>query len=455
MIKQLALTFKLVRLPLLFAFPGVLTLLFIYYFDQTSRDNEILDKAMAVWGETLARSLVHEDWLFAAKIGQNLDLNRFICLSITKDELRVFTFPSETTTCSCDNPYTRLIDHYGVTVGKLIACSDNKTKVALALTSSSFQISSLLVLLISTIACLIPLSRYRRSLLETIHFLSKWAENPISKEGPLPNLPSFNISDPLTQKITTLFTTIVEQEVKIQEQKNEMEKQRLITEIATQVSHDIRSPLSALNVAVSRLNDIPTDLLDIINKAIGRINAIVGDLLEKSKASSSVNIMSTSERPPSTKVDKIDLCSLAESMVSEKLTEFSTLKHVRFVVDIESKSDSRIRANASDIERALSNIINNSVEAIETQGTVTIGVRTYQKYVTISVADTGKGIPEEILPRLGKQRFSFGKEQSLKSGTGLGIYQAQKIVERYGGKLTIWSRIGCGTVITMTFPKSD
>ena len=70
-----------------------------------------------------------------------------------------------------------------------------------------------------------------------------------------------------------------------------------------------------------------------------------------------------------------------------------------------------------------------------------------ERRITISVRDTGCGIPEEILPHLFEPYFS-----TKSGGTGLGLGMARRTVEEHGGTVDIRSRSGQGTVVTLTLP---
>jgi signal transduction histidine kinase len=69
----------------------------------------------------------------------------------------------------------------------------------------------------------------------------------------------------------------------------------------------------------------------------------------------------------------------------------------------------------------------------------------------VSIQDQGRGIPSEILPRLGELGFTFKKP----GGSGLGLHHAKTTLERFGGSLQIKSSLGVGTLIALEFMKYD
>jgi signal transduction histidine kinase len=239
---------------------------------------------------------------------------------------------------------------------------------------------------------------------------------------------------------------------KIQKQadslKLDLEKSKVLSEVASQISHDIRSPLSALNMVSGSLFEIPEEKRLIIRNASQRINDIANQLLTKSKES---------QKTTAVKLQKchVELLSgIVDVLVSEKRTQFRD--KLGILIELELNRGYGVFAEIDPIElkRAVSNLVNNSVEAFEnTKGLVTVGVTQDDSSAIIYVRDNGKGIPAHILKKLGQQRISFGKE-GTDSGSGLGIYHARKMIESVGGNFRIESQPGQGTTIYLEFKKS-
>ncbi len=116
---------------------------------------------------------------------------------------------------------------------------------------------------------------------------------------------------------------------------------------------------------------------------------------------------------------------------------------------------------ATELKRVVSNLINNSFDAITgcsgkihvslTQNrreSTELGNKTSKSYLQLSVSDNGTGIPETLIPQLMQRGATFGK----KGGTGLGLYHARKCLESWGGQLTITSTLEKGTDVVMTLP---
>jgi signal transduction histidine kinase len=111
------------------------------------------------------------------------------------------------------------------------------------------------------------------------------------------------------------------------------------------------------------------------------------------------------------------------------------------------------RVPKGELSRALSNLINNSVEAIDQgQGIVWISLACNGSENVIQIRDNGKGIPTKHLLDLGSPGFSFGKGDLDQSGNGLGLFHAKTTIENLGGRIKIESTEGLGTTISLILP---
>ncbi len=122
---------------------------------------------------------------------------------------------------------------------------------------------------------------------------------------------------------------------------------------------------------------------------------------------------------------------------------------IRYDIDLKIEPAPSILAVASEIREALLNILENALAAMEHGGRLSLHVRDEAGRAAVSVADTGKGMNEEV-QRLAFEPFFTTRGSS--GGTGLGLSLAQEIVQRYGGTIRLESREGVGTTFTLSFP---
>ena len=109
-----------------------------------------------------------------------------------------------------------------------------------------------------------------------------------------------------------------------------------------------------------------------------------------------------------------------------------------------------IEADRDQIERALDAIIENSVNHTTAADSIQIAISTDGWTVTITVTDSGSGIPRAHLPHV-FERF-FGTNSGSRRGIGLGLAIVQSVAEAHGGQATITSQEGVGTAVSLTLP---
>lgn len=246
------------------------------------------------------------------------------------------------------------------------------------------------------------------------------------------------------------------QQIKVSSLKiHQLEAAGKIAEMAKQVAHDIRSPLTALDVVMRTENSMTEEKRILARSAITRINDIANNLLAHNKVkalnSGEVSIGISSE-PRTVEL----LASLLESIMSEKREQFRSSLNV----DIEYRSEVNSYGlfssiQSADFKRVISNLINNAVEALPNSfGKIQVQLDREGDNVVISINDNGKGIPAHILPKLGQKGVSFDKH-SNDSGSGLGLSHAKMAIESMGGILQIQSVESKGTLIKIYIPKMD
>lgn len=230
----------------------------------------------------------------------------------------------------------------------------------------------------------------------------------------------------------------------LKEKSDELIKSQAISNFASQIFHDVRSPLAALNMVVGTLGQLPEEKRLLIRNSVQRINDIANNLLEQGKVKKEV--------VPKDKMSSILLAPQVDSLISEKRAQFRDKMAVQIECDIQDGYGIFSMVDAVELKRVLSNLINNSVEAFsDSGGKVSVKLSKTKDRVQISVADNGKGIPQDILARIGEKGVSHGKEGST-SGSGLGLFHAKSTVESFLGNFSITSVENKGTSIVIQLP---
>jgi anti-sigma regulatory factor (Ser/Thr protein kinase) len=230
-----------------------------------------------------------------------------------------------------------------------------------------------------------------------------------------------------------------------------------MAEFAQQVAHDIRSPLAALDVVAGNVSQLPEDKRILIRSAVGRIRDIANSLLDKQRTlatatSETKDADGDASRSGQEATSSQLLSSLIESLVTEKRLQFRSRSRVEIEAWLDAPSYGIFsKVQPVEFKRLLSNLINNAVEAFgDGPGAVRINLSAQNDRAIVKVKDNGKGIPPEILAKLGQRGETHGKT----GGSGLGLYHARVSAESWNGKLAISSEAGNGTTITVDLPQA-
>jgi len=218
------------------------------------------------------------------------------------------------------------------------------------------------------------------------------------------------------------------------DKKIEIEKSVNIAQIATQVAHDIRSPLSVLNLVSSNIQyERDSENIELMKSAIKRIEVIAEDLLRKDFSAANFNS------------DESVVDCLAKIVREKQFLIDKDNKKILIKYNVLTSVNFKPKIMIQDLERIMSNILNNSIESLHgsVDGLIEIKLFASDNSINILIRDNGTGMPENILNKVGTKGFTFGKKQ----GSGLGLYSAKKIIENVGGHFNITSRVGVGTEI--------
>ncbi len=210
--------------------------------------------------------------------------------------------------------------------------------------------------------------------------------------------------------------------------------------LASDISHDIRSPLCALNAAVAVIQEkgtVDDFTRNMTRSATLRINDIAKGLNQKS--------------PPVLRPKGTEMVSgLIEGIVSEKRLLCRDRPEILIEEDYSFAYGLFANVDPSLFQRVISNLIDNSIKAMPKGGTISVRVTPWGQKVEIVVADTGEGIPEEVRPKLFVEGATFFKE-----GSGRGLFSAKRYVDSWGGSIQIKSEVGRGTEIRLLLPRDE
>jgi two-component system phosphate regulon sensor histidine kinase PhoR len=123
-------------------------------------------------------------------------------------------------------------------------------------------------------------------------------------------------------------------------------------------------------------------------------------------------------------------------------------------VTLESGDKIMVKANPRLLEQAVGNLLDNAIKYSEQGKKIAVVAAANDEDVSIKVIDQGYGIPHEHLPRLFERFYRVDKGRSrAMGGTGLGLAIVKHIIQAHGGRVTVESTLGKGSVFTLHLPK--
>jgi hypothetical protein len=232
-------------------------------------------------------------------------------------------------------------------------------------------------------------------------------------------------------------------------------QQTVSIQIASQIAHDIRSPLASLQAVIHNAKGLDEESRALVITSASRIRDIASNLLSKNRTSESIDLLTSFEPTcdafiPSIEAMSIELlATLIESIIAEKRALYRERHDININCSIPVEFQSLfVNLQPTEFNCILSNLINNSVEAIERTGEINILLTTADEQAILSIKDNGKGIPEHLLSKVIERGGTFGKND----GNGLGLSHAVATIKQWGGSLNLDSTIGEGTTVTLLIP---
>lgn len=215
-------------------------------------------------------------------------------------------------------------------------------------------------------------------------------------------------------------------------------------QLAATVAHELRNPLSSIKGAAQFLlsecqgNDDPTvrDFLSIVVEEVNGLGNLTTDLLEWA-------------RPPAPCRERCDLAVVARAEVEFLRAELEK-QHITLCESYDAPAWADL--DAAQVGRALRNLLLNAAQAMGSEGTLRIFVRTVvgEAFYELAVEDTGPGVPAANRVRLWEPFFT-----TKAKGTGLGLAQVRQVVEAHGGAAAIEDAPGGGARFVLRLPAAS
>jgi PAS domain S-box-containing protein len=278
-----------------------------------------------------------------------------------------------------------------------------------------------------------------------VGFLSDYKTQRITKSGEIKevSISRFPIFDEKHECIGNVgIIRDITNEIKLEKELREKENLALIGEVVSSIAHNLSNPLNIISGNADYLlidkkeNDEGYEELKVILDETIRITKSIRQLLNFSKP---VNLMK----------EPLNINIILEE-ITEKIKFISENKVLDFRKNLDKKLP-EISADKDLIRDVFLNIINNSIHAISSKGTLIIKTSVNKNYIITEISDTGAGISKENLEKIFKPFFStkgYGK------GTGLGLSFAERVIKEHKGKIEVTSKLEKGTTFKIFLPKT-
>jgi len=222
---------------------------------------------------------------------------------------------------------------------------------------------------------------------------------------------------------------------RLQEQVELRERLTALGEMSAGIAHELRNPMAViagyLNLLSKKTDPANLGVIRDITSEINGMNRIIGELL-------------TFARPASLNRVKVNIKEMIEACFANVLHATSAEPRITAVLKLDHIE---IAVDEVLMRQALTNLIQNAVEAMPNNGTIKIDARKNNE-LKIMVHDTGAGIPPENLKKIFLPFYT-----TKDKGTGLGLALVHKIILSHGGRIEVESREGSGTIFTVILPK--
>lgn len=228
-------------------------------------------------------------------------------------------------------------------------------------------------------------------------------------------------------------------------EKRAMHSERLafVGTLAGGLAHEIKNPLSTLNINLQLLIEDVQSMtgenskkvhmkIRVLQREVQRLEAILNDFLRFARG------------------EKLELADRDINEVVDEVVDFVTPEIKQKNIVILKSYDASLppcRLDSNLIKQAILNVIINAVQAMENGGELMIRTSVNKKNIQIDITDTGTGIPKDIIDKIFLVYFS-----TKKTGTGLGLPTAKRIIEEHKGTISVQSEEGKGTNFSIRLP---
>jgi signal transduction histidine kinase len=223
------------------------------------------------------------------------------------------------------------------------------------------------------------------------------------------------------------------------------EKQLLLSRLLARLAHEIRNPLSSLDIHVQLLEeDLAKAAPDLREKTIPRFEIIHGEL---HRLENIVKHFLSLAGPSSLALEQLEVSKIV-SHVCELLRPEAAARGIHIVMTVDDAVPP-VTADPVQLTQALVNLVINAIQSVESHGQIEVsaGAEPGNPLLAIEVRDTGPGVPAEKQSAIFEPFFTTRQE-----GSGLGLWIVQQIITAHGGAVFVRNAPGGGAIFTVHLP---
>jgi signal transduction histidine kinase len=241
-------------------------------------------------------------------------------------------------------------------------------------------------------------------------------------------------------ELVAAFNRMTQDLKRIQRELASAERELAWREMAKQVAHEIKNPLTPMKLSIQHLRQAYADRVEDFHLLLEEVSQTIIDQVE-----SLSRIAAEFSRYAKMPERKLEPCQVHDVLL-DAVRLFDQEKNIQFKVDL-AKGKAAILADKEELRRVFINVLRNAVQAITGEGDIRVTTTLTDGQIEIDIADTGRGIPDELKGKLFEPNFSTKSE-----GMGLGLAISKQTVVDLNGRIEIESVVGKGTQVKITLP---
>jgi nitrogen fixation/metabolism regulation signal transduction histidine kinase len=221
------------------------------------------------------------------------------------------------------------------------------------------------------------------------------------------------------------------------------ERETAWSEMARQVAHEIKNPLTPMKLSVQHLEKAWVDHASDWDERLKRFTESMTEQIESLSAIASE--FSDFAKMPVTQPENLDLNEILENVKDL----YQDTSRIRFEFRYDRRVPHTILGDRKQLLRVFTNLTNNAIQAIgnKEEGIISIELETADTKYSLKISDSGSGISAELSDRIFQPNFT-----TKSGGMGLGLAIVKSIIQGLGGEISFVSKEGSGTTFILVFP---